>query len=242
MAISVNLLDFPVELAKNATEIDEIRSWAAYSALAYIRLVKDGGGITEVKQGADADKVKKEVCKNLMGTINRLEKFEIPEIEAAITYIFMTKMLSDKTDLVLQLLGERAIIFEIKSMLERTIDMVSKSSSKEMIELGRFLPLDELAQKINMTAVVLSATNKTGGFRSAAAWSFHDIGKVVNASKEDGLGWPSMHYTLNQMQSMGGFVFELSTRELNEREVRLDCDGTRHWFGAGVDSHWPIDF
>ena len=96
--------------------------------------------------------------------------------------------------------------------------MVSKSSSKEMIELGRFLPLDELAQKINMTAVVLSATNKTGGFRSAAAWSFHDIGKVVNASKEDGLGWPSMHYTLNQMQSMGGFVFELSTRELNEEK------------------------
>jgi hypothetical protein len=46
------------KMAKNATKLDPIYSWAAYNALSLIGIVKDGYGVTELKQVADAAKVK----------------------------------------------------------------------------------------------------------------------------------------------------------------------------------------
>lgn len=211
-----NPLESAMGFLKRAIELDDIYSWTAYNALAVIGTIKDGAGITKEKQAKEAAEVKQRLCDNQGNAIRRILEWRIPPIDAEIAFSLISKVANYEDDHLLQLIGTKEILLKIVSRMQNAIDVVVKSTGKEGIRVGRFIPYDEITKDINITEAILKAANKTGDTAFSARLAMHNMAK--------GTDFPSKQFILDQIVSPGGYIHELFTYELEEQK--------RDWAGT----------
>lgn len=227
-----NILVTAMQLLKNATKLDDIYAWTAHNAMAYIGLVKDGEGITKVKQADEALKVKKAFIARESKAIDNIEKHVIPIFEAQLSFGLVHKMFGPSNDITIQLIGNIELYKKIVSVKKNNIQIAIKSSNKEMIDLGNFVPLKDLIENINITETIIKGANKTGGVENSAYGILNKLIHSGNLTAKD-LQFKSKSLILDQTMAQGGYLFELSSYEL---ETNSNGWGTLLVVAIGVAS------
>ena len=212
----INPRESAMGFCKNATNLDDIYAWTAYNAMAVIGTIKDGEGITEENQAKEAAEVKQRFCENENNATRRILESTIPAIDAEIAFLLIGKTANYEDDHLIQLIGKKEIYLKMVSRMQDAIDKVVKSTGKEGIRIGRFIPYDEITKDINITSAFLKAVNKTGDVALAARLAMNNLAK--------GSDFASKQFTVDQILLSGGYIHELFTFELEEQK--------RDWVGT----------
>ena len=189
-------------------------TWISYNAMSFIRLLNDGEGINEMKQAEDAAKIKQQFIYDTQDAIDMIQNLVIPQLEGQLTQLLALNFIKYEDNLAIQLIGNIEIYKKIIETLYNNAEAVSKSSGKEMAQLGEFIPLEQLARNVNITQAVINASR--------------DLKDVVGLSEltniTAAINFNSMQESVHEIGAHGVAIFTISFRELEEEE--------KDWFGT----------
>ena len=115
-----------------------------------IRLVKDGRGITNVKQGKEAGEVINRYAEDLSNATSKIEEYEIPKYESQLTFLLTHKLVGLEDDLTIQLIGSIEIYKKILEVMYKNFEVLENLSGKEMIRVGNHITLEEITNDIDI--------------------------------------------------------------------------------------------
>ncbi|MBY0580684.1 MAG: LysM peptidoglycan-binding domain-containing protein [Rickettsiales bacterium] len=151
-----------VKFLEEAIKLDNMYAWTTHNALSTIRLIKDGRGITNVKQGKEAGEVINRYAEDLGSAINKIEEYEIPKYESQLTFLLTHKLVGLEDDLTIQLIGTIEVYKKILEVMYKNFEVLEKLSGKEMIRVGNHVTLEEITNDIEIRNATIAFINKTG--------------------------------------------------------------------------------
>lgn len=151
-----------VNFLEEAIKLDDMYSWTTHNALSAIRLVKDGRGITNVKQGKEAGEVINRYAEDLSNATSKIEEYEIPKYESQLTFLLTHKLVGLEDDLTIQLIGSIEIYKKILEVMYKNFEVLENLSGKEMIRVGNHITLEEITNDIDIRNATIEFLNKTG--------------------------------------------------------------------------------
>ncbi|WP_236869648.1 LysM peptidoglycan-binding domain-containing protein [Candidatus Bandiella numerosa] len=157
-----NPLAQSIKFLEDAIKLNDMYSWAGHNALSAIRLVKDGRGITNVKQGKEAGEVINRYAEDLSNATSKIEEYEIPKYESQLTFLLTHKLVGLEDDLTIQLIGSIEIYKKILEVMYRNFKVLENLSGKEMIRVGNHITLEEITNDIDIRNATIEFLNKTG--------------------------------------------------------------------------------
>lgn len=226
-----------VECLGNASKKEPYYSWTTYNALSFAKLIKNGTDLVRLteKNAKKAYNVKKEFIEDAGKAIERISNSVIPVYESELAYLGQMNLLDYDDDIAVQLIGAIKVYEGIIQALQNNIDFIVKLSGKEMIKMGRHVPLEEATEKAevytigNVTEIVQKQLNSSA---------------LKAATKK--IEFESYNYTIDQITLAGGYLFKLDSYELKQKKnwwgtIFAAVIGIATiWSGMWVLGHWGL--
>ena len=235
-------IDISMVCLSNATELEPHYAWTAYNALSYGKMIKNGTDLVKLtKENANkAAKIKREFFRDVQKSIERINNTVIPVYEGKLVYLASKNLINYDDEIAIQLIGTIKVYEQVMETLQKNMEFIKKLSGKEMIRMGRHIPIEEATSKAkgytvgNITEIIekqqdeadaYTIGNITDKLTEQLGREYNNIQykdkSLKNTTKE--IEFLSYNYTINQITLAGGFLFELDSYELIEK---------KNWWGT----------
>ncbi len=199
-------LDSAISFLNKAMELDHIYSWQADNALAFIKLMKDGAGITRMKQAERAYDVKMDFYYDSVEVIKKIRTHIIPQYETQLAYLGAGGVAGYGSDLAVQLVGTIELYNKIVEAIGRNIDVVTGASGTQMIAIKEMIGLEDLAEDVRINDALLKRLGRE------SMW------KLLGNDTE--VEFVNKELVIQGIAASGGMMFSLSVYDLEKEKKK----------------------